>query len=500
MIRYLKKNGNNPDTKRTMRLFLLNAVLLLLAYGGMYRGTFNGDTLIAEVLPQTGPYLQAGRYLFAMLWEITYRLGWDMGHTSGINVLLALLMMAAAATIIANALYCCQNKTEKGAADFFLYDGVVLLAFLNLLSSELLFFSAYALTSGIPCLFVALAVQDYSRKRNIRCGLWLTAAILNYQAYVGMFMVFALLSLYLQEKGKLNRNTFWKSALTVIVPCLLCAVDIVSTKVLGAMHLIVSAKKSIHTAGIGQTLRTILITQIDILKNEYSLSFLRFLPFVLLAVSGILILRGMIARKAELNEWIYLLLLLLVSNLCTFAVTFGGYLYMTPRVLVSYFSFISLVLYVALYLTGQGSGYRILTGAVAAMLFLETLNANVLVTDLYTSNRLDQNYVMNVEAQVEKYERETGILVQKVGICTDEKVRHYWTEYIDFYNYNINERCTAEDWSFDMVWKRFTNRIYEKIKVPEEIYEQYFAQKDWDSFDAEEQMIFDGDTLYIAIY
>lgn len=51
-----------------------------------------------------------------------------------------------------------------------------------------------------------------------------------------------------------------------------------------------------------------------------------------------------------------------------------------------------------------------------------------------------------------------------------------------------------------MVWKRFTNRIYEKIKVPEEIYEQYFAQKDWDSFDAEEQMIFDGDTLYIAIY
>ena len=134
------------------------------------------------------------------------------------------------------------------------------------------------------------------------------------------------------------------------------------------------------------------------------------------------------------------------------------------------------------------------------MLFLETLNANVLVTDLYTSNRLDQNYVMNVEAQVEKYERETGILVQKVGICTDEKVRHYWTEYIDFYNYNINERCTAEDWSFDMVWKRFTNRIYEKIKVPEEIYEQYFAQKDWDSFDAEEQMIFDGDTLYIAIY
>lgn len=67
-------------------------------------------------------------------------------------------------------------------------------------------------------------------------------------------------------KGKLNRNTFWKSALTVIVPCLLCAVDIVSTKVLGAMHLIVSAKKSIHTAGIGQTLRTILITQIDILK------------------------------------------------------------------------------------------------------------------------------------------------------------------------------------------------------------------------------------------
>ena len=480
---------------------LMNLFLMLVAYGGMYRGTFNEDTLLAEVWTQTGAYLQSGRYLFALLWEVTYRLGLDMGHMSGMNVIVSVVLLAFAVTLITEGLSEIINeKKDTGSIKGFLcLDSVVLITFLNLIGMELLFFSAYALVVGLAGIFVALAIKDYASHHRIRCYLFLTLAILVYQAYVGIFIIFALLSLYLENDGKLKKDNFLKSAVVVAVSGLLCIIDIRSIKILEYFG-VINPAKTIQSFRITDIFKTIVETQISIMKNEYGLSFIRFLPFMLLFIAGILILISMIKKKSSLNEWIYLVLLFAVSNLSVFAVAFGGYLYMAPRILVSYWGFICMTLIVALYKTDSPKLRNFLIGLVSVVNFLHIINANVLITDLYISNRLDQSYVLTVDNLITKYEDTNGIRVQKIGFCTDEKAQHYWKDYIDYYNFNMNERCTDKDWTFDLVLKRYTERSYEKIKVPEDIYEKYFAGKDWDYFDAEEQMIFDGDTLYLAIY
>ncbi|MGN1204475.1 MAG: glucosyltransferase domain-containing protein [Lachnospiraceae bacterium] len=467
----------------------------------MYRGTFNEDTLLAEVWTQTGAYLQAGRYLFALLWEVTYRLGLDMGHMSGMNVIVSVVLLAFAVTLITEGLSEIINeKKDTGSIKGFLcLDSVVLITFLNLIGMELLFFSAYALVVGLAGIFVALAIKDYASHHRIRCYLFLTLAILVYQAYVGVFIIFALLSLYLENDGKLNKDNFIRSAIVVVVSGILCLIDIYSIKILEFLK-ITTAMKNIKSFRLSDIFKTIFETQISILKNEYSLSFIKFLPFILLLSAGIVILIGMIHRRASLNEWIYLFLLFVVSNLSVFAVTFGGYLYMAPRILVSYWAFISMSLIVALYLNNNQRVNIFLLLLVNIVTFLHIINANVLITDLYISNRLDQNYVMTVNQMITKYEEASGTKIERIGFCTDEKVQQYWKEYIDYYNFNMNERCTDQDWTFDLVLKRFTGRSYEKIKVPDDVFKEYFAGKDWDYFDAEEQMIFDGDTLYLAIY
>lgn len=46
----------------------------------------------------------------------------------------------------------------------------------------------------------------------------------------------------------------------------------------------------------------------------------------------------------------------------------------------------------------------------------------------------------------------------------------------------------------------FTKRTFEPIEMPTEIYEKYFSGKDWEYFDAEKQIIIEGDTAYWCIF
>ena len=41
---------------------------------------------------------------------------------------------------------------------------------------------------------------------------------------------------------------------------------------------------------------------------------------------------------------------------------------------------------------------------------------------------------------------------------------------------------------------------FEKVQMDSMIEDEYFYGKNWDYFDAGEQMIFDGDTLYWCVY
>ena len=51
-----------------------------------------------------------------------------------------------------------------------------------------------------------------------------------------------------------------------------------------------------------------------------------------------------------------------------------------------------------------------------------------------------------------------------------------------------------------MLIQYVSGRDLERIPMPEDILAEYFEGKDWDSFVSDEQMVFDGDTLYIVTY
>lgn len=504
---WIKSGMKAQNSRRQVRClgFVFNLLLMLCAYGILYRGTFNGDTLAAMTRPeeQTNGFLESGRYLFALIWETICRVGINIGKTAGIYVLLAVLLMSVSAVVITDAYYKVRygdDLTEWKPDRFIMIDSVILIGFLNLLSLELLFFSAFALMPGVACVFVAFSLLALADKRYILCGICLACSVMVYQSYIGMFIVFALLFVYMEHQGKLNKHSFWKSAVIVAGAGSLCLIDIYSTKILAYLGVLGGVAKKIKIKSLKEIFITILKAQIRILHDEYDLSMVRFLPFILLTIAGIYILYGYIKGKKSVGEWVYLILLTIVSNLCVFAVVFGGYLYMPPRILVSYWSFISVMVLLALYVTQKQKSRYVMFVLVNVVTFLHIINSNVIISDLYVSNRLDKNYILNIEQFIKAYEEKEGTKIATIGIGTDTHCEQYWTEYLDYYEFNINERCVSVDWQFDMLLRFYTGRDYQKVPIPEDIYKEYFEGRDWNGFNPAEQMIFVEDELYLMVY
>lgn len=484
----------------------INCAIFMFSYGLMYRTSFNGDTLAVFKYPfgQANEFLGSGRYIFALFCEIMFRCGVNMAKAGGIYVLVSLVLLPFVPTLMTMGYFTACNdgkfSTETSLGKILKVDFVILLGFINLIFLESLYFSAYAVMPGLACLFLALSLYAFAKKKYIRTIIWLSCMLMVYQAYVGIFISFALLFVFVEYKGKLSKESFWKSFFVILGSGCLYLIDIFSVTLLRKMGIIKEVVKSFQLVSPIEIITRIIEAQIDILKNEYGLAMIRFIPFLILAIAGLCILVVYIKEKKKISDWLYLVLLVAASNLSVFAVVFGGYLYLPPRVVVSYWGFISAIVLLGVHVVKAEKVKTFLFVVTCIVLILQSVNANIIISELYISNTLDLEYVKDVQYNIDKYEKATGIEIENVSICTDEKCNQYWMDNIDYYNYNINERCVSVEWQCRILLEKCSGREYNKINMPEDIYNKHFDGKDWDRFDEEEQLVFEGDTLYFAVY
>ena len=60
-------------------------------------------------------------------------------------------------------------------------------------------------------------------------------------------------------------------------------------------------------------------------------------------------------------------------------------------------------------------------------------------------------------------------------------------------------RAYSANWSRREIFPFTVGRRFQIVPFEEDLYEQYFAGKDWDG-PSEDQLLFLGDTVYIVLY
>ena len=123
--------------------------------------------------------------------------------------------------------------------------------------------------------------------------------------------------------------------------------------------------------------------------------------------------------------------------------------------------------------------------------FLVIASSATLVT-----NQLDKFIAQEIIKEINDYEETTGIEIKKIGVAFDKTYTMYYEGQPALRCFNV--RSMGTHWAVKEVITMYTGKGYENTTVPEEISEE-FLTKDWTSYD-KEQLVFDGENLYICIY
>lgn len=108
----------------------------------------------------------------------------------------------------------------------------------------------------------------------------------------------------------------------------------------------------------------------------------------------------------------------------------------------------------------------------------------------------DVKYINSIVERINWYEAENDNKVKTIYYAPDTSVNYYYS----FGNANgANIRLLAVDWALDCAFPVYTYNKFELKKMSDEDYEKYFKDKNYDEFDSE-QLVFEGDTLYLLLY
>ena len=119
------------------------------------------------------------------------------------------------------------------------------------------------------------------------------------------------------------------------------------------------------------------------------------------------------------------------------------------------------------------------------------------ITEHIASNRVEENMGKTIKYALERYEEETGNKVTKFSYAYDTKPKQYAVGIKPIGS--LTERKLACSWSIIQAMNYYCEREFQVVRMPIEIYSEKVGLKDYEEF-SEEQLIFDGDTLYLVVY
>ncbi|GAB2027632.1 hypothetical protein OfM2_15360 [Lactovum odontotermitis] len=140
----------------------------------------------------------------------------------------------------------------------------------------------------------------------------------------------------------------------------------------------------------------------------------------------------------------------------------------------------------------------------AGIIFALCLSVNIFRTwdiavNSFKTNNLDKLYALDVQRGIENYERKSGNEIKNIAVAHDEAVRYSY-DGIKYVYKDTNIKSMVVSWGDVATINYYTNENFTKIDMDDKVFEEQFKGKNWDRFVENEQMFFEGDTLYLCIY
>lgn len=480
----------------------INFVIIFITYDIFLNMHFSLDSYAVYFDMDAPNQLRQSRfmnYIFIRLFEL---MGINTCRSQVLLTFIFMLMSALSASIITNIL----DKSFNGLSikKYIAVDFAVLITFVNVFILEWYLYPEITLFYGLSLVFSVLALLIlYKNTGFLSClisGVCVFISLNFYQASMPLFVVYGLMIVAVKNKLTINYKSFKETVSVILVGGVSSVFMLIVQKIAISVGITGGGDRD---AKLG--LEIVLSNCIQVIKLQKKVwEGFEFLPSWLLPVFALVAFITFIyfsRGKLKINNYVYYFVLLMISYIIIFAPHFvTETIWLVPRTIIAIGAFFSaMVVCVIFVVDNRAVRYSIIISVV--FLIMNGIQIKKVALNHLKSNSLDEEYSIIIQNEIEKYETINNIKIKNIAAVNDISPKYNY-EGIEYAppSSDTNIRAFVVPWAQVNIINYYNNTDYKQVEMNEEIYGKFFADKDWDSFIPEEQMVFDGDTLNIAYY
>lgn len=524
----VKRTDLHPSTDSEQTLFskalnhingLVFAIILssftLIFFCLLWRNHFSTDSYLVRDYIAPFWHLSLDRYTSFALYKLTDALGIGTLDSQRILLVFWIVACAAATYAVTTAFYslCKPAATKTGELALkLLLAAAASLSWLNVFHMDLILFPELALSDAAGIAATGFSVKLFFKKgavAKLASALLLYLALGTYQSFIGIYValvLFGSFTHYLTDKD--YEAALKRGGIACVSAGFGAILNVGLVKILRALNIIGNSGRGADLSPLNvlHNLFEILTYQPALYWNADGL----FLPGIILLFMAVVVLCLVrVLHTASRRTKKLFALTAVLSYVAAFAPhIIESHILLTPRSNIAVWSFIAaLVLLVIVNWHNQGilqsnrllSLPTILKSALMLMLVFTALSVQDIAQDVYISNEADRIYALAIGTAIRTYEQQSGIQVTKIGLTTDTKPTGAFFE-TRYNRYELSNRILTVPYSYYCLINYMNGMELIDVPVLDEVKERYFKDKNWNSFNVNEQLVFEGDTAYLCAY
>lgn len=486
--------------------FIYLLLFYLLVYGIMLIRHYSADSFAYNMDPlkNNEGNLALGRIGDYFINKIVVFLGGNYVKHQFAFVLFLIIVLA----IVSNGIYehylKCIAKELTLAQERLLKASIVLM-FCNVFLMEWFIFVEMTFIWGISLLFMLFAVlqirKNFTIKRMLYSTVLIAVSVSFYQATIGFYVFFALMTVYILNQGNLNKKSFLDSVKVMICGAIGGGFDLAFIKVMQSFGWVAVTSRT-----ESMTLKMLIDNILSIFYNfnEWLCTTHGLLPKGVIVVCALaiyaLLIRCLKIKKAGIGEWVYIILLIIVSNIMVYLPhLMTSTIWMAQRTIASFFVIISLPAIVISIKSEKVADLVIGFVAMAILIGINVWKILCISSNVIASNRIDEEISYAIYNKIMEYEVESGQAVKTISICKDSNTT-WGNRSIEYVCMDTNLRVFNVAHSGVQCINYYNGTGYKSVPISESAYNKYFSGKDWDYLDLDEQLVFEGNVAYFVSY
>lgn len=420
----------------------------------------------------------------------------------GIILLLSMAFLTTKLTLVFAGK---MNKTQDIKSMILLNMGSFFLIGNAFISEYFWYTSAYIgwmiAFTGMTLSITYLVKEDNLAKNSVLSFIWLFIAVGSYQVVAIQYVAIVLFLVYIEQNRKINRTTFIKLIRSALILMAAMVCNMIISKPVGIMM----GYPDTGSTRVGfdfHLISSILRDYIVKAQPMIWIDGMGTLPQASMLIAFVILLLActVCSKDMALNFIWAAAVCFFVDGMIGAIQILQGMFYPTLRTYAPIFSIFTVLIWMNAYNEHCMNKVKIVFTTGILFLAVNFIEIQVNALDVIKTNTMDQECVRQIDARMQSYENSTGIQITKIGFVPDASRPSKYDDVISNHIIgDLGERAFATSWSDCNSIRYYTGRWLQRVNVPEP-YASQLSSQNWATLQLDEQMIFDNDTVYVAVY